>query len=491
MKKFILSFSCAFSMAMSFTSCGWLDVDPVSEIPGHLMWQNQRDVNAGIAEIYSSFRTAMRTNWFCWGEMRSDNFKMFNELPGEYSNLILNQMTTDLPSTDWTLLYKVISNCNFAIKYIPGADITDVALKNDYLAQAYAMRALCYFYAVRVWGDVPVYLEPVETLDNAEYKGRSPMRKVLEEVILEDLRTAEELVNPAQKERKRLSRQAIYAIMADVQMWLEDWDGADLTIEKFKASNTLTKFEEDIAVLKNTFVNHLDNKASDNTPDTDEYGGANELVFVIHQNIAEAGLNNYSLIWSVLGCGPGQGSTVVLSDKLQAIYEDLRDGIPADRRFENYLCISGGNRNTYQVHKFIANNSSIKYTEYLNCQMAYPVYRYTDVVFMEAEVKARLDKWQDALNVISPVLARAGVQSRIPSVGQFVNRDQLIDWILEQKQIEQVGEGKRWFDIVRCGKVVEIMSGINPGYTDECLGLFPIHQSLININDKLTQNNLY
>lgn len=487
MKKFISISLIALAMT-SVSSCRFLEVEPSSEIPASKMWQNQRDVNAGIAEIYASFRTAMKTNWFCWGEMRSDNFVMFNELPGEYSNLILNQMTTDMPCTNWTSLYKVISNCNFAIKYIPGADITEVAMKNDYLAQAYAMRALCYFYGVRVWGDVPVYLEPVESLENAVYKARTPKAEVLE-IIMNDLRTAEELSNPEQRERKRISRQGIYAIMADVQMWMEDYEGADRTIEKFKSSTTLTKFEPDMATLKNTFVTDLDNKPSDNTPNTDEYGGANELVFVIHQNIAEAGLNNYSLIWHVLGMGPGNGSTVVLSPKLQEIYEEAHNN--GDIRYDNYLCISGGSRTTMQVHKYIANGASIKYTEYLNCQMAYPIYRYTDVLFMEAEVKARLDKWQDALNLIRPILARAGVAGKMPSVSQFQSREQVIDYILDQKQLEQVGEGKRWFDLVRCGKVVEVMSPIRPSYNDERLGLFPINQTLINTNSNLKQNDLY
>ncbi len=95
--------------------------------------------------------------------MRSDNFVLYQELPSEFRNLILNQMTTDLACTNWSSLYKVISNTNFAIRNIPYAEITDQVLKDDYLAQAYAMRALCYFYAVRVWGDVPVYLKPVDS----------------------------------------------------------------------------------------------------------------------------------------------------------------------------------------------------------------------------------------------------------------------------------------------------------------------------------------
>ena len=90
---------CMLGAALAAPSCRMLDVEPVSEIPQSQMWQNQRDVNAGIAEIYASFRTALRTNWFCWGEMRSDNFVLYQELPNEYGKLIMNQMTTDLPST--------------------------------------------------------------------------------------------------------------------------------------------------------------------------------------------------------------------------------------------------------------------------------------------------------------------------------------------------------------------------------------------------------
>src|SRR5690606_19029175 len=136
-------------LGTSLMSCKkFLDPKPISEIPAENMWKNQRDVNAGIAEVYSSFRTALNSNYFAWGEMRSDNFVLFNEQPTENGRLILNQLTTDMQSSNWASLYKVISNANFAIKHIPNANLTDAVLKNDYLAQAYAMRALCYFYAI-------------------------------------------------------------------------------------------------------------------------------------------------------------------------------------------------------------------------------------------------------------------------------------------------------------------------------------------------------
>lgn len=490
--KSVLSAAIFGCFSTSFSSCDFLDLDPISEIPADNMWQNQRDVNAGIAEIYASFRTAMKTNYFSWGEMRSDNFVLFNELPSEYSNLISNQMTTDLPCTNWGSLYKVISNTNFAIQNIPNSNITDLALKNDYLAQAYAMRALCYFYAVRVWGDVPVYLEPVDNLDKGVYKTRTPKEEVYKDVILPDLRQAELLINPGNLERKRISRNAIYAILADVQMWLQDYEGAEQTIDKLMSNTTYTAFELDMEKMKKTFVEDLNNKVSDNSPTVDEYGpGANELIFVIHQNIAEAGLSNYSHIWTVLGCGSGQGSTVVLSPGLQKRYEDAKAAIPSDIRFDNYLTPSGGGTVTYQVHKYIANGGRIPYQNYLNCQMAYPVYRFTDILLMQAEVKAYLDKWQEALNIIATtVRARAGVQTLTRPLSSFTSRKEVVDYILEEKQMEQVGEGKRWFDLVRNNRVLEVMGPIN-GMKNENQILFPINQTLINQNSALEQNEGY
>lgn len=493
-KSFIV---CILGASLFANSCSLLNVDPISEIPASQMWQNQRDVNAGIAEIYSSFRTALRTNWFCWGEMRSDNFILYQELPSEYSKLLLNQMTTDLPSTSWQSLYKVISNTNFAIQNIPDSEITDQTLKNDYLAQAYAMRALCYLYAVRVWGAVPVYLEPVDNLANAEFKGRTPMDEVLRDVIIPDLEMAESLIDPSNVERKRISRNAIYATLADAQMWAGEWEAADATIDRFMSANgspdaaiqnSTVVFQKDIVALKNSFVNGLNNKSGDNNPQVDEYGESNEFIFVIHQNINEAGQNNYSMIWSIFGCGMGQGSTVVLSPKLQEIYERAASTAPVDKRLEYYMCPSKSSAESYQVHKYMANGTSVKYQDYINCQVAYPIYRYTDVLFMQAEVKANLDKWQDALNLVQFVLERAGVSSTIAPVSQFSSRDELIDYILDQKQIELVGEGKRWFDLVRNHRVVQVMNPIN-GLSSPNEELFPINQSVLNLAQKAYEQN--
>ena len=51
-------------------------------------------------------------------------------------------------TASWDNLYVTIARANFAIKYIP--DITELSevQRNNYLAQAYGIRAYMYFWAV-------------------------------------------------------------------------------------------------------------------------------------------------------------------------------------------------------------------------------------------------------------------------------------------------------------------------------------------------------
>ncbi|MDE5694609.1 MAG: RagB/SusD family nutrient uptake outer membrane protein, partial [Alistipes sp.] len=73
MKKHIVILA-AVCLSASLAGCeSFLDEQPVSEVPAGSMWQTSRDAKAGVSQIYGFFRTAMRENYFYWGEFRSDN----------------------------------------------------------------------------------------------------------------------------------------------------------------------------------------------------------------------------------------------------------------------------------------------------------------------------------------------------------------------------------------------------------------------------------
>ncbi len=100
-------------------------------------------------------------------------------------------------ATWWEYSYKVISNANQFVANIPGAPITE-AQKNEYLAEARALRAYTYFWLVRWFAQpysvnpdalgVPILREPLGPNDVSPDRGKV---KEVYDFIIEDLKFAE------------------------------------------------------------------------------------------------------------------------------------------------------------------------------------------------------------------------------------------------------------------------------------------------------------
>ena len=101
-------------------------------------------------------------------------------------------------------------------------------------------------------------------------------------------------------------------------------------------------------------------------------------------------------------------------------------------------------------------------------------------------------QWTDycavTLDLVKQIRDRAGLTTATSM--DFASEDDIINYILDERQIELVGEGRRWFDLLRTKKWKEVMEPIN-GMNQDGNELFPIHYSHINENPKLTQNPYY
>ena len=59
----------------------------------------------------------------------------------------------------WRGLYVVVANANLVIENVPNITM-DEAAKTKVIGEALFLRAWAYFYAVRLWGDIPLILSP-------------------------------------------------------------------------------------------------------------------------------------------------------------------------------------------------------------------------------------------------------------------------------------------------------------------------------------------
>ena len=140
----------------------------------------------------------------------------------------------------------------------------------------------------------------------------------------------------------------------------------------------------------------------------------------------------------------------------------------------------------WEMRKYISGD--ISSTLNRTCEVGYPIYRYSDMILLQAEAQARQSKWEEALDLVKPIRTRAGLET--PSAADFADEEELVDFILDERQRELVGEGRRWFDLVRTGRWKSVMGPIN-GCQEDGNELFPIHFSHLDQNKKLVQNSYY
>ncbi|MBS1564700.1 MAG: RagB/SusD family nutrient uptake outer membrane protein, partial [Bacteroidetes bacterium] len=135
-------------------SCNkYLEEKPISSLSPDNFWKSESDATTWVAGIYNQLQTTLSTNFYDWGEVRSDNVRI-----GGTGNAQLTMITNTLSANDadingvttWTNLYTTISLCNYGIKYLPEMISANIEGKastyQEYLGQCYALRALMYFY---------------------------------------------------------------------------------------------------------------------------------------------------------------------------------------------------------------------------------------------------------------------------------------------------------------------------------------------------------
>lgn len=121
----------------------------------------------------------------------------------------------------------------------------------------------------------------------------------------------------------------------------------------------------------------------------------------------------------------------------------------------------------------------------LNFNNNYRIYRFSETLLNAAELLLRTNGDQaTARNYVNKVRARAGL-SDLTTLS--------IDDVLNERHLEFVGEGKRYWDLVRSGKAASTLVPDAEGYRtatwSENKKYLPIPQSELSADANLVQNN--
>ncbi|RZL18952.1 MAG: RagB/SusD family nutrient uptake outer membrane protein [Pedobacter sp.] len=176
-----------------FGSCkkSFLDEDPLDFLTPSNAYVTLNDFNASVNNLYNN----VRSEFYSSGEQRPFDYVfgtdiVFDGQPAatRHTNMVAaySPLSTEIPLTHWTALYKIVAESNTIISRIPASSMSETE-KVSTEAKAKFFRAFAYRTLAYLYGGVPLSLEEVTTV-KTDYV-RASKAEVLAQVI-EDLKFA-------------------------------------------------------------------------------------------------------------------------------------------------------------------------------------------------------------------------------------------------------------------------------------------------------------
>ncbi|HTI11008.1 MAG TPA: RagB/SusD family nutrient uptake outer membrane protein [Puia sp.] len=499
------------------TSCtkSYLNTKPSDQLSDATFWQTDADALAGITAIYDQ----MQHNYQIYAFMPetdgiTPNGWIWSGYKNGYAAIAEGNLlpTTATPVSDkWGQLYNGIYKSNLAISKIPGINM-DATLKTRLLAEAGFLRALFYYNLVDFYGGVPLVREILQL--GAPLPGRNTKQEVLAYVTSECDRVAKDLpVSYGASDIGRATRGAAFTLKARAYLLNNQFQEA---ADAAKQVMDLGQYQ-----LYADYAGMFTNVAAENNK---------EVIFDVQY--AAPGLGEGSpldgLMAPLSSYSKGWDQIFPTQDLVDA-YE-MTNGLPItdptsgydpahpydnrDPRMDYTLVRPGATWRNIPYSSLQIGTSASSYTGYLprkhvltvdgfnwgDSPLNFIVFRYADVLLMYAEAKNEAGgpdaTVYDALNQIR---ARVGVG--MPPITQGKTQDELRQIIRHERRVEMAFEGTYYSDIRRWGIAKQLMDGkvirniagqqLDVWHFTDALYLWPIPQSEMDLNSKLSQNQGY
>lgn len=490
MKKYIL----IFTMIALLAGCD-IDLKPESSLTYNGFWDTEEAARAAHVGIYASFRDYSYTFW-SMGELRSDVWGGATiESPSGLTLIDNNLSTSSVPFNKWANFYKLTHYLNDFIKNAPNVTFEDESTKNQMLGEIYGIRAYVYYTMLRAWGDVPITTEPLLEVNLLKLKKpRSPKVEVMNQVKNDIAKSLEYFgANDGSWNGNIFwSKSATLALKGDAFLWSgQVLNGGNADFQEAKEAL------QNVSGFELVPYNELWGENNENN---------NEFIFAFdyQQDQASNFYGSFTAravdIRSLYNSEGEPMSDFVVngasrygpSEKVLNMLDNQEDARRATfiRLFNNSDTHIPFDTNGYLgsvLTKFLGiidngdgsrkNNNNV------------PLYRYADVLLMLAEAKNNLG--EDPSAEINEVRKRAYGDNF--ATYQYTNGTQAenTNAILNERLKEFVGEGKRWWDLVRAGGSYVFDEVATLDASEAYKIYYPITQSMIANDPELKQTEGY
>lgn len=375
----------------------------------------------------------------------------------------------------WRVHYKVIYLSNIAISRIPGISMNEET-RNRLVNEAKFLRGLMYFNLVRLFGQIPLLVS-----ENNPLKPESVSAQQVYTQIIADLKDASNLPKDGEIQEGRATQGAAQALLAKVYLTQKDYPNASTEAKKVIDSKVYSLWDNYADAFK------LSGRGGKEAIFSVGFGDGGGAI-----SFWEVGQFNVRLL-------PVELSTA--RDKVnntqgwQTVTKELYGSyMPNDKRkAATYMTsFTGDDGKVVTLSKIYIK----KYWDEAADPTAggstndFPVIRYADVLLMYAEAQAEQGNFPVANEYLNKVKTRAGL-----SVVNISGADAFREAILDERRKEFIGEGQRWFDLVRTGKLNDrVHKAKDAEYTTPIAVLgpnyqvFPIPQQERDVNPNLPQN---
>lgn len=421
------------------------------------------------------------------------------------SHKVINDYTAGLNGDEsffrdsWRGFFRGINTANTVIARAPNASVTD-AVRTEAVAEARFLRALYYFDLVRMFGAVPLQL--TATAGPQTEANRDSVSKIYDAIIA-DLQFAETNLPDVQKDYGRATRPAAEHLLALVYLTrAAPGDMAKSADEAKKVINSglfslLPKFSDlwTLGNEKNAEVIWSVQFTGD--PLTTGPGNSSHLYFLMayelfpgmQRDLANGrafkrfratswllnlwdrtqdsryddSFTNVYYANNAASIPKNPDGTLKFQVGDTAIWMPGYEITAAERASHPYTIITPSQ---YTDAAFLSFNKKFIDPNRLTVNDVrgsrdWYVMRLAETYLIAAEALMRDGKAAEALTYVNAVRERAAKPGVAKTAMDVTAADLTIDFILDERSRELAGEGMRWFDLVRTGKLLDRVKAYN------------------------------